>query len=42
MRYRINPQLSLGVNVTYTNANSNIPLYDFERVATMLTLSRDF
>ncbi|HEU0162828.1 MAG TPA: tetratricopeptide repeat protein [Rhizomicrobium sp.] len=42
VRYRINPQLSLGVNVTYTNANSNIPLYDFERVATMLTLSRDF
>ncbi|OJT95250.1 MAG: hypothetical protein BGN82_10870 [Alphaproteobacteria bacterium 65-7] len=42
VRYRFNPQLSLGVNVTYTNANSNIPLYDFERVATMLTLSRDF
>lgn len=41
-RYQLRERLSLGLNVTYTNANSNIQLYDFERVATMLTLSHDF
>jgi hypothetical protein len=42
VRYLLQERLSLGLNLTYTNANSNIPLYDYNRVATMLTLSHDF
>lgn len=41
-RYKLREQLTLGLSVTYTNANSNIQLYDYQRVATMLTLSHDF
>jgi len=42
LRYLLRERLSLGLNLTYTNANSNIQLYDYERVATMLTLAHDF
>jgi len=41
-RYQLKRGLTLGAEVSYTNADSNIVLYDFERVVASASISFDF
>src|SRR5690606_4409328 len=41
-RYAIGPGLTLGAEVAYTTADSNIVLYDYDRVVSSVSISVDF
>lgn len=41
-RYAIGPGLTLGAEVAYTDADSNIVLYDYDRVVSSVSISVDF
>ena len=42
LRRPLLPNVTVGLEVAYTNADSNIALYDYDRVVTALSLSVDF
>lgn len=42
LRYTLPRGLTLGAEVAYTNADSNIVLYDYDRVVTSISISADF
>lgn len=42
LRYAFQPGLTLGAEVAYTNSDSNIVLYDYDRVASSVSISVDF
>ena len=42
LRYSLRDDLTLGGEVSYTRADSNIVLYDYDRVVASVSLSLDF
>ncbi len=42
LRYALNDAVTLGANVSYTNSDSNIVLYEYDRVVAGLSLGVDF
>lgn len=41
-RYALTPAVALGAEVSYTNADSNIVLYDYDRLVSSISISVDF
>ena len=42
LRYALNDALTLGANLSYTNSDSNIVLYEYDRVVAGISLGGDF
>ncbi len=42
VRHALSPDLSLGAEISWTNADSNIVLYDYDRVVTSISIIKSF